>query len=44
MAIANAGLVARLTLPAASDKQARVLSTRLLDDGEEGGLFGFRFD
>ncbi len=34
----------RLPLPAAFDKQAHVLSTRLSDDGEVGGLFGFRFD
>jgi len=40
----NSDIFDRLTLPAASDKQARVLSTRLSDDGEEGGLFGFRFD
>ena len=40
----NSDIFDRLPLPAAFDKHAHVLSTRLSDDGEEGGLFGFRFD
>ncbi len=40
----NSDIFDRLPLPAAFDKQAHVLSTRLSDDGEVGGLFGFRFD
>lgn len=40
----NSDIFDRLPLPAAFNKQAHVLSTRLSDNGEEGGLFGFRFD
>jgi hypothetical protein len=40
----HADIFDRLPLPAAFNKQAHVLSTRLSDDGEVGGLFGFRFD
>lgn len=40
----NSDIFDRLPLPAAFDKGAYVLSTRLSDDGEDGGLFGFRFD
>nr|WP_276040237.1 ABC-three component system protein [Sphingomonas sp. GM_Shp_1] len=40
----NSDIFDRLPLPAGLNKQAHVLSTRLSDDGEKGGLFGFRFD
>jgi uncharacterized protein YydD (DUF2326 family) len=40
----NSDIFDRLPPPAAFNKQVHVLSTRLSDDGEEGGLFGFRFD
>jgi len=40
----NSDIFDRLPLPASFDKQRFVLSTRLSDDGEDGGLFGFRFD
>lgn len=40
----NSDIFDRLPLPAAFDRRAHVLSTRLSDDGEGGGLFGFRFD
>jgi uncharacterized protein YydD (DUF2326 family) len=40
----NSDIFDRLPLPPAFDKSAHVLSTRLSDDGEGGGLFGFRFD
>lgn len=40
----NSDIFNRLPLPESFDKQAFVLPTRLSDDGEDGGLFGFRFD
>lgn len=40
----NSDIFDRLPLPAGFNKNAHVLATRLSDDGEEGGLFGFRFD
>lgn len=39
----NSDIFARLPLPKAIDANKVVLETRLSDDGEEGGLFGFRF-
>jgi uncharacterized protein YydD (DUF2326 family) len=40
----NSDIFDRLPLPPTFDRAAIVLSTRLSDDGEAGGLFGFRFD
>ena len=39
----NSDIFARLPLPKTIDPSKVVLETRLSDDGEEGGLFGFRF-
>lgn len=39
----NSDIFGRLPLPKAVDASKVVLETRLSDDGEEGGLFGFRF-
>lgn len=39
----NSDIFARLPLPMTIDASKVVLETRLSDDGEEGGLFGFRF-
>ncbi len=40
----NSDIFDRLPLPPTFDRAAIVSSTRLSDDGEAGGLFGFRFD
>lgn len=40
----NSDVFDRLPLPPEIDRKAVVNSTRLSDDGETGGLFGFRFD
>lgn len=39
----NSDIFARLPLPDAIDPSKVVLETRLSDEGEDGGLFGFRF-
>lgn len=39
----NSDIFARLPLPKTIDASKVVLQTRLSDDGEGGGLFGFRF-
>jgi uncharacterized protein YydD (DUF2326 family) len=39
----NSDIFGRLPLPKTIDVNKVVLETRLSDDGEEGGLFGFRF-
>jgi len=39
----NSDIFGRLPLPKAIDASKVVLETRLSDDGEDGGLFGFRF-
>lgn len=39
----NSDIFGRLPLPKAIDVSKAVLETRLSDDGEDGGLFGFRF-
>ncbi len=40
----NSDIFARLPLPEAIDTSKVVLETTLSDDGEDGGLFGFRFE
>ena len=40
----NSDIFDRLPLPSTFDRSTIVLPTRLSDDGEAGGLFGFRFD
>jgi uncharacterized protein YydD (DUF2326 family) len=40
----NSDIFDRLPLPSTFNRAAIVLPTRLSDDGEAGGLFGFRFD
>jgi uncharacterized protein YydD (DUF2326 family) len=39
----NSDIFGRLPLPKTFDIDRAVLETRLSDDGEDGGLFGFRF-
>jgi uncharacterized protein YydD (DUF2326 family) len=40
----NSDIFDRLPLPPEMDRSKIVLPTRLSDEGEGGGLFGFRFD
>ena len=39
----NSDIFGRLPLSKAIDPKKVVLETRLSDEGEDGGLFGFRF-
>ena len=40
----NSDIFDRLPLPDGIDREAIVISTRLSDESETGGLFGFRFE